>query len=59
MLFLLVVVVWLFPAVPWICLQFVSVLFPDQPHLLFFMVQSITLISDVDHAKQMLLFFIA
>ena len=29
------VVVWLFIAVPWVCLQFVIVVFPDQAHLLF------------------------
>ena len=32
----LVIVVWLFLAVPWICLQFVIVVFPDHTHLLFF-----------------------
>ena len=31
----LVVVVWLFLAVPWICLQFVIVVVPDHTHLLF------------------------
>ena len=31
----LVIVVWLFLSVPWICLQFVNVEFPDQPHLPF------------------------
>ena len=31
----LVVVVWLFLAVPWICLRFVIVVFPDHTHLLF------------------------
>ena len=31
----LVVVVWLFLAVPWGCLRFVVVVFPDQTHLLF------------------------
>ena len=31
----LVVVVWLFLAVPWICLRFVIVVFPDPTHLLF------------------------
>ena len=29
----LVVVVWLFLAVPWVCLQFVIVVFPDHTHL--------------------------
>ena len=32
----LVIVVWLFLAVPWVCLQFVIVVFPDHTHLLFF-----------------------
>ena len=32
----LVVVVWLFLAMPWVCLQFVIVVFPDHTHLLFF-----------------------
>ena len=31
----LVIVVWLFLAVPWVCLQFVIVVFPDHYHLLF------------------------
>ena len=31
----LVIVVWLFLAVPWVCLQFVIVVFPDHIHLLF------------------------
>ena len=31
----LVVVVWLFLAVPWVCLQFVIVVFPDHTHLLY------------------------
>ena len=31
----LVIVVWLFLAVPWVCLQFVIVLFPDHTHFLF------------------------
>ena len=29
-----VIVVWLFLAVPWVCLQFVIVVFPDDTHLL-------------------------
>ena len=32
----LVIVVWLFLAVSWVCLQFVIVVFPDHTHLLFF-----------------------
>ena len=31
----LVVVLWPFLAVPWGCLRFVIVVFPDQTHLLF------------------------
>ena len=31
----LVMVEWLFFAVPWVCLQFVIVVFPDHTHLLF------------------------
>ena len=31
----LVIVVWLFLAMPWACLQFVIVVFPDHTHLLF------------------------
>ena len=31
----LVVVVWLFLALPWVCLQFVIVVFLDHTHLLF------------------------
>ena len=30
-----VIVVWLFLAVPWVCLQFVIVVIPDHTHLLF------------------------
>ena len=32
----LVIVVWLFLAVPWVCLQFVTVVFPDCTNVLFF-----------------------
>ena len=35
----LVIVVWLFLVVPWVCLQFVIVVFPDHTHLLFFMLK--------------------
>ena len=31
----LVIVVWLFLVVPWVCLQFMFVVFPDHTHLLF------------------------
>ena len=36
----LVIVVWLFLAVPWVCLQFVIVVFPDHTHLLFWSYKS-------------------
>ena len=35
----LVIVVWLFLAVPWVSLQFVIVVFPDHTHILFFTVK--------------------
>ena len=28
-------ILWLFLTVPWVCLQFVFVVFPDHTHLLF------------------------
>ena len=31
----LVIVMWLFLAVPWVCLQFVIVVFPDHTHYMF------------------------
>ena len=31
----LIIVVWLFLSVPWVCLQFLIVVFPDLTHLLF------------------------
>ena len=31
----LVMVVWLFLVMPWVCLLFVIVVFPDNTHLLF------------------------
>ena len=39
----LVIVVWLFLAVPWVCLQFVIVVFPDQTNFLFLSVESLEL----------------
>ena len=33
----LMMVVWLFVTVPWVCLPFVIVVFPDHTHLLFLM----------------------
>ena len=37
----LVIVVWLFLAVPWVCLQFVIVVFLDHTHLLFLSLQTL------------------
>ena len=34
----LMIVVWLFRAVPWVCLQFAIVVFPDHTHLLFYII---------------------
>ena len=31
----LLIVVWLFLAIPWVCLQFVIAVFPDHTYLLF------------------------
>ena len=36
----IVIIVWLFLAVPWICLQFVIVIFSDHTHLLFYLLLS-------------------
>ena len=35
----LVIVVWLFHSVPWVCLQFMIVVFPDPTHVLFLSAQ--------------------
>ena len=41
----LVIVVWLFLVLPWVCQQFVIVVFSDHTHLLFVMLyQMVTLI---------------
>ena len=34
-----VIVVWLFLVVPWVCLKFVIVVFPDHTHLVFYLEQ--------------------
>ena len=39
----LVIVVWLFLAVPWVCQQFVIVVFPDHTHLLFCLTKPVLL----------------
>ena len=43
----LVMVELLFLAVPWGCLQFVIVVFPDHTHLLFFMFTHVTYVKHV------------
>ena len=40
-----VIVVWLFPAVPWVSLQFVIVVFPDHTHIQFLNVSSLVLLD--------------
>ena len=51
----LMMVKWLFLAVPWGCLQFMIVVFPDHTHLLFFiralMPETLTLLL-VNHKEQ-------
>ena len=37
----LVIVVWLFLAIPWVCLRFVIVAFPNHTHLLFLLVKAV------------------
>ena len=41
----LVIVVWLFLAVPWVCLQFVIVIYSDHTHLLFLRLGRLVLAS--------------
>ena len=38
------IVVWLFLAVPWVCLLFVIVIFPGHTHLLFLCVHVLCLV---------------
>ena len=35
----LMMVEWLFLAVPWVCLRFLNVVFPDHTHLVFFKIK--------------------
>ena len=44
----LVMVVWLFLAVSWICLQFMTLVFPDHTHLLFLIVGICIYISHLE-----------
>ena len=43
----LVIVVWLFLTIPWICLQFVIMIFPDHTHLLFILEEVFEFVSSV------------
>ena len=45
----LLMVVWLLLAVPWVCLLFVIVVFPDHTHLLFWVVN--TLITSLHESQ--------
>ena len=47
------IVVLLFLAVPWVCLQFVIVVFPDHTHSLY-----LRLISHVTHIKHVFFHFV-
>ena len=52
----LVIVVWLFLAVPWVCLQFVIVVFYGHTHLLFFTVFHVeTRVTEMSTFSQRLL----
>ena len=44
----LVIIVWLFLAVPWVCLQFVIEVFPDHTYLLFFTNKASVLIQNYE-----------
>ena len=56
----LVIVLWLFLALPWVGLQFVIVVFPDQTHLLLFSAEEgrciiIYVKTDINATKKMLI----
>ena len=42
----LVIVVWLFLTMPWVCVQFVIVVFPDHTHLHFFLKKLLRAFND-------------
>ena len=44
----LVMIEWLFLAVPWGCLRFVIVVFPDHTHLLFLSYKNVTILPSLD-----------
>ena len=43
----LVMVEWLFLAVPWVCLRFVIVVFPDHSQLLYIIIRNIFTMMDL------------
>ena len=45
----LMIVVWLFLTMPWVCMQFVIVAIPDHTHLLFLAVSVMTVDEDSKH----------
>ena len=49
----LVIVVWLFLAVPWICLQFVIVIFPDHTHYLCSIKRTEQMLFKMSHSSLM------
>ena len=53
----LVIVVWLFLAVPWVCLQFVIVVCPDHTHLLFLLVAHTTVLKISCHSSSFINIF--
>ena len=54
----LVMVEWLFLAVPWGCLPFVIVVFPDHTHLLFLSVNFLQTLYILDHSVISVLFLL-
>ena len=51
----LVTVVWLFLTMPWVCLQFVIVIYPDHAHLLFFRLTIIVALRlDPDQCQELI-----
>ena len=44
-------VLWLFLAVPWVCLQYVIVIFPNHTHLLFILVKQCNTKTIFKYAK--------
>ena len=43
----IVIVVWLFLAVPWVCLRFVIMVFPDHTPLLFYTLVVVNIFNNV------------